>query len=1015
MTVATLGFALPTAPLLAASNALSTVAASATNVGVAATQATAGMTAVGTAAKATTAAAVAQTSALNASASAHVHHGAAANNNSIAMLELFHVSRSLTEQFAMGVSPLRALTMEFGRITTLLQYGGGVTGVLSLFGSMLSKLLNPTILLGGALAGLGAIGLAAFAGWEGNLDKLQVALGGIGRQTGLTLDALNRVAVMGAQSGNISVSSAQGLTAQFAATGKIGPDMISQLLGTAKQFATGTGQSLDDAGKELAAAFAEPVKGADTLNAKLGLLDDATLEQIKSFTASGQVIAAQGVLLRSLQNDIATVSDQTWTWTKIWQGLGTAASDALGAVGSAEQRAFDPTLLQKYQAALNPNSAVTPAMWAEFFSNFGKAAANSAHSTGLLQLIQGSQLSSIPAVDDLNEQLRRQNALASQQGAAVATNLQSISSAKIIDSINSEVQAYRDLTDKLAELSGVSAETVAKLAGGIDVYGNLVNGAQLYAQTVDQLTQAHGTFLTSFQREIEAGQLQIAGTTAQTLADRAAVAVAQERLSLAGSMTTALQAEALVEQKLADTIAGATKASQDNARESQNAAATAGLSGYQLQVAQIQQKYAELARQTTVPTTISMPVPQTPQQATQPQAPSYMTDAAKVDAARLSTLDLSQVQSKDPGAGGYGTLSAAQAAPSVPTAPQTSAAIQTTTQAYNTLAVAAQNSATATRNSAAQQRDLATLLTNQTKPAIDAANKAIDAQISMLGVQEQTFGQSVGAIAAATEKQQLLNQFTKDGTPISDVLAASIDKTAQRYGAAATAADNFRLKSELVISTMDGIRTASTDALSTFTTDLMNGESAADALNDALKNVVNDILQVEEKNLVTGLLGASGTAQGGALGGGILSALKGIFGLAGGGPVVGPGTGTSDSVPIWASNGEYLVNAAGTARNRKLLDAINSGNIIKMASGGPIGSSMAAAGGSATSNVSVTVVAGKNDQVQVKDVKKAGGGIDIALLVNQTVTQAIATPGSTIHRQLKSTFGVQQQLTRRGG
>jgi hypothetical protein len=50
--------------------------------------------------------------------------------------------------------------------------------------------------------------------------------------------------------------------------------------------------------------------------------------------------------------------------------------------------------------------------------------------------------------------------------------------------------------------------------------------------------------------------------------------------------------------------------------------------------------------------------------------------------------------------------------------------------------------------------------------------------------------------------------------------------------------------------------------------------------------------------------------------------------LADGGPsgaVSGPGTGTSDSILTALSNGEFVVNAAATAANLPLLEAINSG------------------------------------------------------------------------------------------
>jgi len=55
-----------------------------------------------------------------------------------------------------------------------------------------------------------------------------------------------------------------------------------------------------------------------------------------------------------------------------------------------------------------------------------------------------------------------------------------------------------------------------------------------------------------------------------------------------------------------------------------------------------------------------------------------------------------------------------------------------------------------------------------------------------------------------------------------------------------------------------------------------------------------------------------------------------------GGRISGPGTGTSDSIPALLSDGEYVVNAAQTAKNRPLLDAINNG-AQGFASGGSVG------------------------------------------------------------------------------
>jgi hypothetical protein len=56
--------------------------------------------------------------------------GLSSNNARIASLEFFHITKNLTEQLAMGVSPARAITSEIGRFGTLVQYSGGNVGAL---------------------------------------------------------------------------------------------------------------------------------------------------------------------------------------------------------------------------------------------------------------------------------------------------------------------------------------------------------------------------------------------------------------------------------------------------------------------------------------------------------------------------------------------------------------------------------------------------------------------------------------------------------------------------------------------------------------------------------------------------------------------------------------------------------------------------------------------------------------------------------------------------------------------
>jgi len=60
--------------------------------------------------------------------------------------------------------------------------------------------------------------------------------------------------------------------------------------------------------------------------------------------------------------------------------------------------------------------------------------------------------------------------------------------------------------------------------------------------------------------------------------------------------------------------------------------------------------------------------------------------------------------------------------------------------------------------------------------------------------------------------------------------------------------------------------------------------------------------------------------------------------LAEGGPIRGPGGPKSDQIPIWASNGEFMVNAEATRKHYGLLHAINSGKELRggFASGGAV-------------------------------------------------------------------------------
>lgn len=123
---------------------------------------------------------------------------------------------------------------------------------------------------------------------------------------------------------------------------------------------------------------------------------------------------------------------------------------------------------------------------------------------------------------------------------------------------------------------------------------------------------------------------------------------------------------------------------------------------------------------------------------------------------------------------------------------------------------------------------------------------------------------------------------------------------------------------------------------------------------------------------------------------------------ASGGYISGPGTETSDDIPARLSNGEFVVNANATRRSRRLLEAINSGKVLKFASGGSadqksarseIGSSMGISYwgkkighkvnpfvSSLTGQSSLGELAGSLNKWQALIKKAASGGVEKMLL-----------------------------------
>lgn len=160
------------------------------------------------------------------------------------------------------------------------------------------------------------------------------------------------------------------------------------------------------------------------------------------------------------------------------------------------------------------------------------------------------------------------------------------------------------------------------------------------------------------------------------------------------------------------------------------------------------------------------------------------------------------------------------------------------------------------------------------------------------------------------------------------------------------------------------IKDASSEAFTGFVSDLRQGVSAGEAFNSILDRMLDRLFNLASDQAISDLFKAGTSGGNGGIFGSIASAVTSMFGgssvgtvgsttgaimtKAEGGPISGPGTGTSDSIPAWLSNGEYVTRASAAAhpQNRKILDFMNAGGIFSMprfANGGAVGSATSAA------------------------------------------------------------------------
>lgn len=186
------------------------------------------------------------------------------------------------------------------------------------------------------------------------------------------------------------------------------------------------------------------------------------------------------------------------------------------------------------------------------------------------------------------------------------------------------------------------------------------------------------------------------------------------------------------------------------------------------------------------------------------------------------------------------------------------------------------------------------------------------------------------------------------------------------------------------------------------------------SLEDFASNFVQAVLKMElqalEAKAATAMLSWMGMGTSyGAEGSNTFNSqgfVSHVGGYAGGGAIRGEGSGTSDSIPIMASNGEYMQPASSHAYyGTAFMDAVRTKRLPRFASGGPISGSYGGAGGGAPPQI---IVEDHNNNAVKSSSQQQADGRWITRLVLDTVSNDIARGGQT-SQALQQRFGLQRR------
>ena len=174
--------------------------------------------------------------------------------------------------------------------------------------------------------------------YQNSVRETERMVSGVGRASGVTAAQIGVYARAASDATGISTRSAREAGGEIASTGRVGGEMVAKLVGSLKDYAKTTGQETAAASQDLAKAFADPAKGADLLNERLGFLDDRTAQTIRRLQEQGDRVGAQRILFDAYSSGLSKAAEVTSAWGRVSEAVTSSVSDAWDRLGQHVDR-----------------------------------------------------------------------------------------------------------------------------------------------------------------------------------------------------------------------------------------------------------------------------------------------------------------------------------------------------------------------------------------------------------------------------------------------------------------------------------------------------------------------------------------------------------------------------------------------------------------------------------------------------------------------------------------------------